>query len=45
MKSIHYWPVTYLVAFRNSISMIIFIHLLKTEIVMGKKNEDDLLRA
>ena len=28
---------TYLVAFRNSISMIIFIHLFKTEIVMEKK--------
>ena len=44
MKSIHYWPVTYLVAFRSSISMIIFIHLFKTEIVM-EKNEDDLLCA
>lgn len=35
MKSILYWPVTE--AFRNSISMIVFIHLLKTELVMEKK--------
>jgi hypothetical protein len=41
MKFIHYWPLTHLGSFRNSISMLTFTHLFKTEVVI-EKNEDDL---